>query len=65
MARVNQKGEEIVEETLFQPWSVPATDEERDAAITLLCEHLNVRIVRTNATKHGNTELVLREDNNG
>lgn len=58
---VNQKGEPVVETELFKCWSDTATDTERDTAISLILEHLGLEIVRTNATKHGNTELELRK----
>lgn len=60
--RVNQRGEEVEETTLFpyghawEKW----TPEELAQAVALLCQHAGVEIVRTNATKHGNAELVLR-----
>lgn len=62
--RVNQNGEQLEESTLYASWAAGThdrSDEERDTAICLLCEHLGVEIVRTNATKHGNTELILRK----
>lgn len=55
-------GDEAVEETMFKCWSDSAADAERDEAIGLILHHLNMTIVRTNRTKHGNIELVLRED---
>ena len=63
--RVNQRGEPIEENTLF-PYGheyEKVSDADRNQAIDLLCQHLNVRLVRTNATKHGNTEIVLMPDN--
>lgn len=66
--RVNQRGEEVVEDTLYSScgmvfaFNSKITDDDRDKAIALLCEKLKVSIVKTNATKHGATELVLRED---
>lgn len=59
--QVNQLGEEIEETALFEIWSDPATDAERDKAISLILCHLNCAIVRTNATKHGTTEIELRQ----
>lgn len=62
MARVNQMGEPVEESELFphgfnyQSWS----KEDLATALGLLCSHLKIEIVRTNATKHGATELVLR-----
>lgn len=62
MALVNQKGEPVEETTLFRMWGETATDEERDTAIFLILDHLKMKVVRTNATKHGNVELVLRKE---
>lgn len=59
---VNQNGDAIDETPLFRIWSDPATDEERDQAIALILGHLGMQVVRTNATKHGNTELEIRPD---
>ena len=50
---------------LFQAWSDPATDYDRDQAIRLLCERLRVQVVKTNRTKHGNVEVVLRDVERG
>ena len=58
---VNTNGDEIEETKMFQMWCGEHTDEERDMAISLLLDHFNLEIVRTNATKHGTTELELRE----
>lgn len=62
---VNQAGEPVKEELLYTSWGdapESVTNDERDKAIALLCEHLGVCVYRTNATKHGTTELVLRKD---
>jgi len=62
--RVNQAGQPIPEEGFYPigwEWNSP-TDDVRDAAIALLCTHLGVCIVRTNATKHGTTEVVLQKE---
>jgi hypothetical protein len=61
MSLVNQNGELVHEETLFEGWSIPATPAEKDTAIGLILNHLGMTIVRTNATKHGNVELELRK----
>lgn len=59
---VNQRGEEVEETSLFtyghayENW----TPAELAQAVGLLCLHLKVEVVRTNATKHGHVELVLR-----
>lgn len=56
--RVNQNGQPIVEEPLFVDWATATpTDDERDQVIAFLLEKFEVRVIRTNATKHGNTEL--------
>ena len=56
----NQNGDSVEEAPMFLSWSDQATNAERDEAIKLILQHLGCHIVRTNATKHGNTELVLR-----
>jgi len=66
MTQVNQKGEPVQEDTIYSYFgnvcaSMPITEDVRDKAIALLCEKLQVEIVLTNATKHGTTELVLRD----
>lgn len=62
--RVNQRGAPIAEEQLFAfpgaTHTVVTTDDLEDA-IALLCAYLKVELWRTNATKHGNTELTLRK----
>lgn len=60
---VNQRGEEVTEETLFGyvgDTFNTVSDQERNDAIALICQHLGIRIVRTNATKHGDTQLVIQ-----
>jgi len=63
--RVNQNGDRIEEEHLFAHiGQIPygdVSDQDRDDAIALLCDHLGVDIIRTNATKHSRAELVLRK----
>lgn len=61
MTHVNQNYEPIEETTLFESWSDPATNAQRDTAIGLILQHLGMTIVQTNATKHGTTELELRK----
>lgn len=61
MATVNQNGDPVQEDTLFECWSVPSTPAEREQALGLILNHLGMTIVRTNATKHGNVELELRK----
>lgn len=68
MTRVNQLGQPVEEQQLFgyvhtsiRCYGPSPTDDERDVAISLLAERLGVEIVRTNATKRGNTEIILRE----
>lgn len=58
MARVNQRGEPVVKETLF-PFGSNTSDDDVREAISLLCDHLGVRIIKTNATKSGHTEVEL------
>lgn len=57
--RVNQRGQPISEETLF-PWGTGVSDDDMREAISLLCDHLGVCIIKTNATKNGNTEVELK-----
>lgn len=63
--RTNQRGEEVKEEILFSGGLVcdwfEITPKDRDQAIALLCERLGVEIYRTNATKRGYTEVLLRD----
>ena len=59
MTQVNQKNEFIIEEELFTSWGPKTTDEERDSVLRLVLEELNLKAIRTNATKHGNTEIKL------
>jgi hypothetical protein len=60
---VNTNGDPVEETQMFQIWCGDHTDEERDMAIYLLLDHFNLEIIRTNATKRGNAEMVLREPN--
>ncbi len=62
MTRTNQVDEPVTEDMLFTCWGERATDDERDKAIGLILQHLGMTIVRTNATKHGTTELELRKE---
>lgn len=64
MTRTNQNGDPVVEDLLFPGCWQTVTLDDLQSAISLLCERLNVEIVRTNATKHGNVEVVLREVEN-
>lgn len=58
---VNQFGQPIEECQLFVPHQdVLVTQQERDQAIALLCEHLKVEIWRTNQGYGAGTELVLK-----
>lgn len=61
MTGVNTNGDEIEETIMFHMWCGGHTDDERNMAIYLLLDHFNLEIVRTNATKHGTTEMVLRK----
>jgi hypothetical protein len=58
---VNRNGDPVEETQMFPIWCGDHTDEERDMAIYLLLDHFNLEIIRTNATKHGTTEMVLRK----
>jgi hypothetical protein len=57
---VNQQGKPIEEQTIFPTWGYERSQEDITKTISLLCEHLNIEIVHTNATKHGNYEYQLR-----
>jgi len=56
---VNQRGEPVQEDYLY-PGDL--RDGELEQALFMLLQHLNLDLVRTNATKHGNVELDLRRD---
>jgi hypothetical protein len=55
---VNQRGEPIREDCLSFPFDLEPGEAEK--ALFLLLEHLNLTLWRTNATKHGVTELMIR-----
>lgn len=55
--KTNQRGEEVQEETL---WPGQLNVGELEEAVFMLLARLNLDLVRTNATKHGNVELELR-----
>lgn len=57
--RLNQIGAPVQEDYLCPDNFKPGELEE---AVCLLVTHLGLDLVRTNATKHGNTELRLRKD---
>ena len=59
--RINQAGNEIEETQLFTLWGDTPTNEQRDAAIALILKHMQLECFETNSTKHGNTEIELRE----
>lgn len=56
---VNQRGEPVQEDYMLPGIFEPG---ELEQAVCLLVQHLGLDLVRTNATKHGNTELRLRRD---
>lgn len=63
MTGINQRGQPVEETVLYGSgmcWT-PPTVAERDTVIAMLAERLGVCVVRTNATKHGTTEIVLKE----
>lgn len=60
MTQTNQMGDPVEEEVLFPAYAY-VEQSDLSAAVSLLCQRLGVEIVRTNATKHGTTELVIRE----
>jgi hypothetical protein len=59
MTYVNQNGDPVFEDKIWHPDDL--TDEEAKQLLIMLLEKMNLRAVRTNATKHGNTELRLEE----
>ena len=63
MQQVNVNGEPVEEFQLFGTggWARHISEYERDSAITLILGHLGMEVVRTNATSHGQTEIVLRK----
>lgn len=61
MTTTNQNGDPVEEYLLFTSWGETATTEETHQAIALLAELLGIEFYRTNATKHGNVEVVLRK----
>lgn len=63
MSRVNQKGEEVFEETLFE-WSDLCSSEIKEI-VFLMSEHLGISFIRTNATKHGDTQIKLIKNTMG
>lgn len=56
----NHNGEPVEETQLFTVWGDTATEAETHKAIGLLAELLGVEFYRTNATKHGTVEIVVR-----
>jgi hypothetical protein len=57
---VNQEGQEVNEEVLR--WADQLDDDTTKQLILLTIQHLKLEAVRTNATKHGNTEILLRPE---
>lgn len=62
MAMVNQAGDAVFEQSINYPSDF--AEGELAQAVIALADHLKLLIVRTNATKHGNTELQLNPYNN-
>lgn len=56
---VNQNGDPVFDEEIWLPDDL--TDKEVKQLLLMLLEKLNLRAVRTNATKHGNTEFHFKE----
>lgn len=56
--RLNQAGAPIKEEYISEYGQLNVR--ENRELLFMLIEHLNLAIWRTNATKHGNTEIQLR-----
>lgn len=59
MMYVNQNGDPVFEDKIWNPDDL--TDGEAKQLLIMLLEKMNLRAVRTNATKHGNTEFRLEE----
>jgi len=58
---VNQRGDRVFEEDVFTPgYNLHTTDAQVRDTICLILGHLNLKVIETNATKHGTTELQLR-----
>jgi len=58
MARVNQRGDEVFEEMLGE-WSTLTPDELQTILFGML-DHLNLVAIKTNATKHGDTQIEIK-----
>lgn len=58
--QANQRGDEIEETVLSQYWPDDVTDDQMRQVVFGLLEHLKLEAVRTNATKHGDTQVVIR-----
>lgn len=61
MALVNPRGKPVETTVLLPYGSEHLSPEELHEALNLLCEHLGIKIIRTNATKQGNTEIQLKQ----
>ena len=60
MSEVNQNGD-VIKETEFSQWNTNEfSEKEKVKVLCLLLDYLKLEAVRTNATKHGTTEIVLR-----
>ena len=58
--QVNNQGKEVVEEIIIFPAQL--SEYQTTILVTLLLEHLKLRAVWTNATKHGHFEMELRNE---
>jgi len=58
MTMVNQRGEPVLEDYLYDFSSV--SHDELQTIVFAILDHLKLEALRTNATKHGNTELIVR-----
>ena len=59
MTTVNQNGDPVFDQYITE-WS-ELNEGELQKLVLMLIHHLGLVVYRTNATKHGNTELQLRE----
>lgn len=63
MTHVNQRGEPVFEDYLYDFSSV--THDELQTIVFGILDHLNLEALKTNATKNGNTQLIVRPIGSG
>lgn len=58
----NQRDEQVSEEN-FSTWNMhELSHSELAEVLAMLLDHCKLKLIRTNATKHGNTEFKLLQD---